>query len=378
MSDLPITTVIRVSVSAPSVGLGPFNTGLILLLTTETPDPVFTDDYKVYQESASVEQDFGTDSETYNIALGVFNQSPNILTAGGALIIAPLEPSETLQEGILRMKGIVPFFGILSSQIEADADVLDAADSVQGANNVLAIVQRDPAVLEPDGLFDQLKDGSYRKTRPLYYGAPDAGAATRALRMAGAYLSRLLSVNYGGSNTTLNMNLKTLVSVLPDETMDLTLYTKAQEVGADIYPSIEGVPKVLSSGANGFADQVTNAGWLQAAISIAGFNYLAQVQTKIPQTPEGMDGLVGAYREVLKQAVTNGFIAPGTWTDPTTFGNPEDLKANIEQFGYYIYYVPLSQQSQVDRAARTAPLVQIAAKEAGAFNNGNILIILNP
>lgn len=377
MADLPITTVINVSVSAPSMGLGPFNTGNILLLSTETPDPVFTDDYKVYQAASEVEKDFGTDSETYNMALGVFNQQPNILTAGGSLIVAPFEPSETLQQGILRLEQTIPFFGILSTQIESPADVMDAADSVQGMNKIMAIPQRDPSTLDPSGLFEDLSQGGYRKTRGLFYGAGGV-EDSRALRMAASYLSRLLSVDYSGSNTTLNMHLKTLVSNLPDETMDLTTWSKAQDVGADIYPSIEGVPKVLTSGANGFSDQVSNAGWLQAAITIAGFNYLAQVQTKIPQTQEGMDGWIGAYREVMKQSVINGYIAPGEWNDPTTFGNPEDMRQNIRQFGYYIYALPIAQQSQVDRAARKAPLVQIAAKEAGAFNSGNVLIILNP
>ena len=43
---------------------------------------------------------------------------------------------------------------------------------------------------------------------------------------------------------------------------------------------------------------------------LAGFNYLAQSSTKIPQTEAGMDGLKGAYRAVCQQAVANQNPAP--------------------------------------------------------------------
>src|SRR5690606_2514858 len=119
--------------------------------------------------------------------------------------------------------------------------------------------------------------------------------------------------------------------------------------GADTYVSFQGSPSVNCAGSNRFFDQVYNLGWFIGALEIAGFNYLKQSSTKIPQTENGVDGLKGAYRAVCEQAVTNGYCAPGTWTSPTTFGNQANLLENVEQRGYYIYSQPISQQSQADR-----------------------------
>ena len=49
---------------------------------------------------------------------------------------------------------------------------------------------------------------------------------------------------------------------------------------------------------------------------------------------------------------------------------------NIEEFGFYIYHMPVAEQSQTDRQARKAPVYQIAGKEAGAVHKANILIYI--
>lgn len=377
MAVLSISNVIQVSAAAQPSTLGPFNTGNVLLVTSETPDPVFTGDYKVYKTPNEVATDFGSNSETYNMAVGVFSQAPNILTPRGSLIIAPYEPSETLSDAILRMDAQIPFFGVTSTEIESVPNSLAAAATVQTLNKIYINVQRDEALLEPGEFFDDLVTGGFRKTRGLFYGAGGV-SDSRALRFAAGYLSRLLSVEYAGSLTTLNMNLKDIIGVNPDETMTQTLFTKAQACGADVYASIEGVPKVLSSGANQFADQVSNLGWLIANLQIAGFNYIGGTTTKIPQTEVGVGGLKGAYRNVMNQAVTNGYCAPGEWNSPDTFGNPEDFIANIRQFGFYIYMTPIAEQAQAERQDRIAPLCQIAMKEAGGVNSSSVLVIINP
>ena len=110
---------------------------------------------------------------------------------------------------------------------------------------------------------------------------------------------------------------------------------------------------------------------------MAGFNYLATTNTKIPQTEGGMDGLKGAYRNVCQQAVANQFAAPGSWNSGTTFGNQAQLLLNVSQFGYYIYSTPISQQSQTDRSNRVAPLVSIALKLAGAIQSSTVVVYIN-
>ena len=55
-----------------------------------------------------------------------------------------------------------------------------------------------------------------------------------------------------------------------------------------------------------------------------------------------------------------------------------DFVSNILQYGFYIYSSPVSQQSAANRAARIAPAISIAAKEAGAIQSANILVYINP
>ena len=128
---------------------------------------------------------------------------------------------------------------------------------------------------------------------------------------------------------------------------------------------------------NSFFDDEYNMNWFIGALEVAGFNYLATTSTKIPQTEEGMNGLKGAYRAVCQRAVSNRFVAPGTWNSGDTFGDPEDFVRNIADFGFYIYSSPIAEQSQAEREARESPLVQIAIKFAGAIHTTEAIININ-
>ncbi len=373
--ELQLTNVINISVSEAQAGISAYNTSNLAIFTSDTPGGGFgSDGYKIYLEPVEVGVDFGTGSDTYLEALAVFSQQPNILAGRGYLVVIPLVASETLAVAIARTKDLVQYFGIMSTIIESQVDMLAAAAVVQALNKVAFFVQKASASIETGGSLDLLRSGGFTKSRGLYYGS---SADVDALVMMASYAGRALSVDFSGSNTTITMHLKDLTGVQPDPSMTQTLLNKAIAAGADTYPSLQGVAKVFCSGENNFYDQVYNLGWLVGALQVAGFNFLAQSSTKIPQTENGMDGLKGAYRNVCEQAVSCQYVAPGTWNSPVTFGKQADLYANILQLGYYIYSTPIAQQSQVDRAARQAPLVQIAIKEAGAIQSSSVIVNIN-
>lgn len=374
MAELQLTNVINISVSSAPQGVSAYNTSNLALFTDETPDPVFDDGYKIYLEPTEVGDDFGTASVTYQMALNVFSQQPNILAGGGYLVVITLEASETLGAAITRTSDLVQYFGLMSTVIESESDMLAAAAVVQALNKIAFFAQRDSGSIDPGGELDLLRTGGFSQSRGLYYGG---ATDLSALLFQAGYAGRALSVDFTGSNTTSTMHLKDLSGVQPDPTMTQTLLTAAQTAGADCYVSLQGVPKVFCSGTNSFFDQVYNLRWFVGALQVAGFNFLAQSSTKIPQTESGMDGLKGAYREVCEAAVSNAYSAPGRWTSPTTFGNQADLLRNIDQMGYYIYSAPIASQLQVNREAREAPLVQIALKEAGAIHSSNVVVYVN-
>lgn len=376
MSDLELSNVVTISVAETPAGVGELNTSNLALFTREVydPDSFGAGTYKIYLEPTSVGVDFGTTSDTYKMALAVFSQQPNILAGGGYLVIIPFQSSETLDAAITRMKDTVQFFGVAAAEILSQTVALEAAAVVQPLDKLLFIVSQDAVDFAPNGTNDLVRQAGYDQARCLYYGDL---TETDALVFMAAYASRLLSVDFSGSNTTITMHLKDLKGVLPDSTMTQTYLQQCGDSGTDVYISLQGVPKVFTSGANSFADRVYNRVAFVSDLRVAAFNFLAQASTKIPQTEDGMSAFKGSLRKVCEQYVRNQYLAPGSWTDPTTFGVLADFLANIEQRGYYLYSAPVSQQLQTDRAARKAPLCQLAVKEAGAIHSAAAIININ-
>jgi len=339
-------------------------------------------------EQASVTGSIGSGSaalvvKTYGIygTPAAFTIGTNTLLngSGSAVTVTPaiVGSGETLAAAITRTKDLVQYFGVMENLTAADlgsADVLAAAAVIQALTKILFVVSYDSTDIgSPSGLFYDVQQSTLNQTRCLYYG----GSESTALNMMASYAGRALSTNFAGSNTTETMHLKQLSGVSPDPTMTQTLLNEAQVAGADCYVSIQGVPAVFTSGANQFFDNVYNLLAFVSALEVAGFNYLAESATKIPQTEQGMVGLKGAYRAVCEQFVNNAYLAPGSWTSATTFGNQSDFYNNISQLGYYIYSQPVSQQAASARAARQASLVQIAVKESGAIQSSDVIVVVN-
>lgn len=295
-------------------------------------------------------------------------------TASGTATSGGNAQGETIIEAIARTEEEVSYVGMITDLEMEDAVVKTLATAVQAKKKMFIHHFTSTEDLEPTtGICSQIKDASETKSRCLYYSVSPAAANL----MKAAYAGRAFSVNFAGSNTTQTMNLKALATITPDAIITQTIYDKAKVAGADIYGDVSSLPIVVSFGGNDFFDNVYNSQWLQFALEVAGFNYLKQTNTKNPQTEEGMNGLKGAYAKVLDQGVTNQAIGTGlTWNSAETFGNPEDLKRNVTDFGYYQYSLPIAQQAQPDREDRKAPLVQIAVKFAGAIHSSSVIVTI--
>lgn len=375
-NQLDITNVITISLSAAQTGLGEYNVNNLAIFSADTPAESFGDlGYKIYKAPKEVGVDFGTTSTTYKMALAVFAQTPNILNGGGYLTVIPFaSSSEVLATAITRAESLVQFFGILSTKDYDDEEVAAAAAVVQTLNKILFVVSNSASDIAATGSFHDIAEAGYDKTRCLAYLSETTEPAKV---MAAAYAGRALSTAFEGSNTTSTMHLKDLIGITADPTMTQTQLNLCQSCGADAYVNIAGVAKTFTSGANGFFDQVYNRCWFLGALEVAGFNALAKVSTKVPQTEPGMTILKGAYRLVCDRAVRNGYVAPGAWNSADRFGDVEAMLRNIEEVGYYIYSLPVNQQAQTEREERKAPLVQIAIKEAGAIHSSNVLVYIN-
>lgn len=370
--ELPLTNIINVSILPTAQNLSVPNINTAALFTRDTAGGVSV--YEIYTNATDVGTDFGSTSDAYKIAVAFFAQQPNPLNSFGYLAIVKLLADETVEAAIARTKDLVYYFGVLVDEEISDSDLQSLANYVQTVDKMLFYCSSDSADLDASAILDDIRVAGDTNTRCLYY---HTGTAIDSQRFASAYCSRALSTYFAGSNTTQTMNLKQLAGITADQTLTQALYVKAQAAGVDIYPSNAGVPGLLTSGANNWFDEIYNQFWFKFALQTAGFNYLAATSTKVPQTEPGMTGLKNVYRQICQQAVVNGFVAPGAWNSPDTFGPNGDLVRNIADIGYYVYSLPVAQQSQDDREDRVAPLCQIAIKAAGAIHKSSIIVNVN-
>jgi hypothetical protein len=369
---IAISEIINVSVSTPPAGIAEQNMSNLACFSRETPLVSITEGYRVYTSATDVSTDFGSASETAKAANYAFAATPNIITGGGKFIVVIVGPSESSETALARIMPTV-FFGAFATVFtELQAALLATGVAAKAAGKIFAVASSTGSDLDDNGLCYEAHAAGLTNMRCLFHND-----ATQAKYMKWSYLSRAMSVNFNGNNTTNTMQLKQLPGVAGDTALTETQKGKAKAIGCDVYPVIAGRSSVLSYGANEFFDYVFNLAWAKMALEVAGFNLLAQTSTKLPQTEAGMDLLKGVYRSVCERAVANGMVAAGSWTSPDTFGDPEDFHRCIKERGYFIYSSPVSAQSTADRDARNAPLVQIAFKMAGAVHHSDVLVNIN-
>lgn len=500
--QIPLSYVVNVSVLPSSRGLQPLQLGTILILTDDEPVTELSGDYVLSRTATGITNVFGTESATAEIVNAIFSQNPNILNAGGYVVVAPylsnailtpatagtlttIDLSENL-EGLLAitngylivivdggeaqtieninfseaqdisgianilqnsMQGVnvsvsgnsivftsqtagssssvvlnattggsgtdlygesyldgaeavsntgsvavtgtettslaisrlsqqIYTQGILTTRELPSSEAIAASELVESMpNNVLFLTDTSINTFAQGGLFNALQNND--NTRKLLYltGNTSDEIKSNARKFAAAFASRGLSVNYAASNSAITMTYKDLTGVPVDTNINETILSQCEQYGADVYCSIEGLPKVISFKQGGlYFDELTNQIWLRTSVQTAVANVLFTTRTKIPQTTQGVNTLVNAVNGILNQGVINGVIAAGEWNSPDTFGVYEDFMRSIRTQGYYTYYVPLAEQSQEDREARRCPLINIAVKQAGAIEHANIII----
>ena len=308
-------------------------------------------------ESSEIEGTDLTDADYLNIS-------------GGTSVAGAEATGETLAEAITRTYGSVAYTGIMCAKYMSDTEV-SSASAIVSANDLI-FVNVWYSASDILGACATIQQATQNKTRCLVYtnGFEDA-----KLMMA-AYVGRAFSVNFEGSSVSQTMNLKTLRNVLPDLNLTQTDYNNAKTSGVDLYVSYEGDPAVRSNGANGYFDTIYENTALKFYAQTGLYNALKTTGTKIPQTEAGVTILKNALGLVFKQFVRNGVIAAGKWNSAQTFGDPETFRANIADQGWYIYSIPVAQQSQAEREARIAPYIQGACKRAGAIHEADVLILV--
>lgn len=194
-------------------------------------------------------------------------------------------------------------------------------------------------------------------------------------KLATSYMARAHTVNFNAENSALTMNLKTLSVSAEDYTQGEI--TSAKAVGLDIYTTFKNVPKVLSSGANDFTDNVYNIIAYIDAVQTDMFNLLGGTSTKLAQLRRDVIRLIDQGKKTSRGFVRAGVFGAAPWSSPDYFGDLDTFNRAIETEGFYWLAGSLADQPQDDREARKSPVLQNAVKNAGAIHSVDILINWN-
>lgn len=299
-----------------------------------------------------------------------------LLRAGdGGRLVAGAD-AETLEEAVAALANASnDWYGltVAASVVPSDDDILEVAAFIEGTGvaRIFGHTVQNSGVLDSavtNDLASLLKDLGYKRTFVQFCSSNRYAVAS--------IFGRAFTVNFQGSNTTLTIKFKQQPGVAP-ERLTVGQAAALRSKNCNVFVAYNNDTSIIQEGVmvNGFFfDEVHGTDWLQNDVQTAVYNLLFTSPTKIPQTDAGINQILTTINARLGQAVRNGLVAPGIWNAPG-FGALN--QGDTLEAGYYTFAPPVATQSQADREARRAPVIQCAIKLAGAVHFTNIVISVN-
>lgn len=258
---------------------------------------------------------------------------------------------------------------VIADNAMTDQDHLDVAALINSASDarVYGVTTGAAAVLDSTSTADiasKMKDAGFGRAFVQYSQIPYAAASA---------FGRAFTVNFLGNNTTITLKFKQEPGITA-ETVTAQQADTLKAKNANVFVRYANDTAIIQEGVmcNGdFFDERHGLDWLQNYVQNNLWNLLYTSNTKIPQTEAGVTRLVTNVEQSMDQAVNNGLLAPGIWNG----GDIGQVTAgDTLTKGYYVYANSLVSQAQADREARKAPVIQVAAKLAGAIHFADVLI----
>jgi hypothetical protein len=295
-------------------------------------------------------------------------------TAAEGAVVAQGVTTESALTALTIIDGLfsTQFYGVVCPQ-GADSDHLALAGYCEAADppHYYGVTTAEPLTLnatDTTSLASQLAAFGYNKTAVQF-------STTNPYAIA-SYLARILTTQWGGSNTTIDLMYKREPGVAPEQLSATQAATLAGK-NCNVYAAYATGATMIQHGVSCsgvYTDTIIGADALAGDVQAALFNVMYTAVTKVPQTDVGMSMLFAAATAVCNQYSVNDYLNTGIWT-AQGFGtlNAGDLLP----LGFYIYSPSILVQSSADRAARKAPIIMIAAKTAGAIESADVAIFVN-
>ncbi|MCE0989316.1 DUF3383 family protein [Pseudomonas putida] len=319
----PAENIINIVTNIRAAGLGTanFGAGMVFADFDSSSDATFAEGtYRDYGGASAVAANFNIASDVYLAALAWFSAVPKPKSLRIYLRQENDSPVESLNDAV--NKRIWFYWYDFETTIRAnDADVLalitagDAAGKFYAGTTNQASV-RDPS-LSTDIVSKAKLQGSRRAFLLSHATAPYAGFEL------GAVFSR---VNFNAANSTITGEFKKLPGITAED-LTQTAYSAMKEKGAPFYTVVETGGQVDSgrvinskstSSFGEYIDDVFNLDGFVNALTVNLYNALANIPTKLKQTPDGQQVLIDAAAQVGQRFIDNGYLGARQYTSDET------------------------------------------------------------
>lgn len=370
----PAENIINIVTNIRAAGLGTanFGAGMVFADFDSSTDATFAEGtYRDYGGASAVAAHFNIASDPYLAALAWFSAVPKPKSLRIYLRQEDDSPVESLNDAV--NKRIWFYWYEFETTIRAnDADVLaliaagDAAGKFYAGTTSQAAV-RDPS-LSTDIASKAKLQGSRRAFLLSHATAPYAGFEL------GAVFSR---VNFNAANSTITGEFKKLPGITAED-LTQTAYSAMKEKGAPFYTVVETGGQVDSgrvinskstSSFGEYIDDVFNLDGFVNALTVNLYNALANIPTKLKQTPDGQQVLIDAAAQVGQRFIDNGYLGARQYTSDET--GEEVLSDGYEILSKADDILDLT---DAERSERLAALIIMRLFRAGAIHAVDVTV----
>lgn len=367
----PADRIIQVNARISPAGLGTANFASALIFCAEADVaalPINT--YKTYFTIQEVAADFPESTETYKSAAKWIGGTPKMRELK-IWITDTTDASLTVTLNKAR-DSIWWYWTILTADVYAvEASVIMVAAWCEDNGSMLINNQTGTSAAAirvqatTTDIASQLTLLGYRHVYTAAH-ATDAYAGT-------ALAKPFAAVNYSAERSTITGEFKKSPGVLAEDLKGSEIAAMESDLKKVTFYSIvelqgsSDVGRWLNTRTHStygeFIDDVVNLDAFINTLTVRLYNALANVTTKLEQTPRGMAVLLANARQVCEQYIANGYLGARNYIDPDD---------GLEKFtlGYEILTLPedILDISPEDRASRLSAPIRIRLFRAGAIH----------
>lgn len=366
--------IINIVTYLTSAGLGTanFGAGMIFADSDSSTDNTFTTGtFRDYASPAEVAEDFDILSDPYLAAQAWFSAIPKPISLRIYLRIAAQTAVQSFNDAINKNIWFY-WFDFETSLRATQADVLAVQAAADANGKFFAFTTNEAAVRDPASSTDIVTKAVAQGNRRMFL--LDHATAPYAGFELAAVFSR---VNFSAADSTITGEFKKLPGITA-ENLNTTAYNAMKSKGAVFYTVVETggqqdngrvINSKTTSSFGEFIDDVFNLDAFVNFLRVALYNALANIPTKLAQTPAGQAVLNDAAKQVGEQFISNGYLGERNYVDDQT--GETKLSRGYELLTKETEILDLS---TADRAARKSAPIRMRVFRAGAIHSADVAV----